>query len=102
MGAGLRRPDASGRGSGAEEPEPPEDRPAYDPDCYLCPGNVRVNGEVNPAYDATFVFTNDFAALRPDTSDARIADGPVPRRGHPRDVPRRVLLAAPRPDARRA
>ena len=60
---------------GAEEPEPPEDRPAYDPDCYLCPGNVRVNGAVNPSYDATFVFTNDFAALRPDTSDARIAEG---------------------------
>jgi UDPglucose--hexose-1-phosphate uridylyltransferase len=60
---------------GAEEPEPPEDRPTYDPDCYLCPGNARVNGSQNPSYDATFVFTNDFAALRPDTSDARIAEG---------------------------
>ena len=35
---------------GAEEPEPPEERPAYDPACYLCPGNTRVNGDVNPAY----------------------------------------------------
>jgi UDPglucose--hexose-1-phosphate uridylyltransferase len=60
---------------GAEEPEPPEHRPVYDPSCYLCPGNSRVNGEVNPAYDTTFVFTNDFAALRPDTSDARVAAG---------------------------
>ncbi len=60
---------------GAEEPEPPEQRPAFDPDCYLCPGNTRVNGAVNPAYDTTFVFTNDFAALRPDTSDARVDDG---------------------------
>jgi UDPglucose--hexose-1-phosphate uridylyltransferase len=60
---------------GAEEPEPPEERPAYDPDCYLCPGNTRVSGDVNPAYEQTFVFTNDFAALRPDTSDARVGEG---------------------------
>ena len=45
----------------------------YDPTCYLCPGNQRANGEVNPDYDATFVFTNDFAALRPGrpTAEAR-------------------------------
>ncbi len=60
---------------GAEEPEPPERRPAYDQDCYLCPGNTRVNGAANPAYDATFVFTNDFAALQPDTSDVRVEAG---------------------------
>jgi UDPglucose--hexose-1-phosphate uridylyltransferase len=60
---------------GAEEPEPPEERPPYDPDCYLCPGNARVNGDQNPAYGSTFVFTNDFAALRPDTSDARVEAG---------------------------
>ncbi len=35
----------------------------YDPDCYLCPGNVRVSGARNPDYDGTLVFTNDFAAL---------------------------------------
>ncbi len=60
---------------GAEEPEPPEDRPAFDPGCYLCPGNTRVSGDVNPAYATTFVFTNDFAALRPDTADARLGEG---------------------------
>ena len=60
---------------GAEEPEPPEQRPPYDPDCYLCPGNRRVGGVVNPGYAETFVFTNDFAALRPDTSDAVIDNG---------------------------
>ena len=60
---------------GAEEPEPPEERPAFDPECYLCPGNTRVSGDVNPAYDSTFVFTNDFAALRPDTSDAHVGGG---------------------------
>ena len=38
---------------------------AYDPTCYLCPGNTRANGEVTPQYPSTFVFTNDFAALMP-------------------------------------
>lgn len=41
-------------------------RPTYDPTCYLCPGNVRANGEVNPSYEGTFVFDNDFAALTPE------------------------------------
>jgi UDPglucose--hexose-1-phosphate uridylyltransferase len=39
----------------------------YDAECYLCPGNVRINGEQNPAYSAPFVFTNDFTALNDDT-----------------------------------
>jgi len=43
-----------------------DERPAYDPGCYLCPGNARAGGAVNPAYEATFVFTNDFPALVPD------------------------------------
>ena len=49
--------------------------PPYDPGCYLCPGNVRANGERNPAYEHTFTFTNDFAALRPTTSDAAYEAG---------------------------
>jgi UDPglucose--hexose-1-phosphate uridylyltransferase len=60
---------------GAEEPEPPEERPEHDPSCYLCPRNARVTGAVNPDYEQTFVFTNDFAALRPDSSDAHVAAG---------------------------
>ncbi|MFN7933990.1 MAG: UDP-glucose--hexose-1-phosphate uridylyltransferase [Bryobacteraceae bacterium] len=38
---------------------------SYDPSCYLCPGNERAGGVRNPAYEATFVFDNDFAALLP-------------------------------------
>ncbi|MEL1240583.1 UDP-glucose--hexose-1-phosphate uridylyltransferase [Flavobacterium flavipallidum] len=38
--------------------------PQYDPECYLCAGNVRANGEVNPPYESSFVFENDFAALK--------------------------------------
>ncbi len=41
--------------------------PAYDPTCYLCPGNVRAGGIHNPPYTSTFVFENDFAALKPQT-----------------------------------
>ena len=44
-----------------------DDRPAYDPQCYLCPGNIRAGGEVNPPYTDTFLFTNDYSALLPDT-----------------------------------
>lgn len=44
---------------------------AFDPDCYLCPGNERAGGHRNPAYDGVFVFENDFAALTSDeTTDA--------------------------------
>ena len=38
----------------------------YDPECYLCPGNARAGGAQNPKYTGTFVFDNDFAALKPD------------------------------------
>ncbi|TDU43250.1 UDPglucose--hexose-1-phosphate uridylyltransferase [Gelidibacter sediminis] len=41
-----------------------ENRPAHDPECYLCAGNTRINGEKNPDYKDAFVFTNDFAALQ--------------------------------------
>ncbi len=44
-----------------------EQPPAYDPACYLCPGNARAGGARNPVYAETFVFDNDFAAMRPDT-----------------------------------
>jgi UDPglucose--hexose-1-phosphate uridylyltransferase len=40
---------------------------AHDPSCYLCAGNRRTGGEVNPDYPATYVFPNDFPALMPDT-----------------------------------
>jgi UDPglucose--hexose-1-phosphate uridylyltransferase len=39
---------------------------SYDPECYLCPGNLRAGGAVNPKYDSVFSFVNDYAALLPD------------------------------------
>lgn len=44
-----------------------EQKPSYDPTCFLCPGNTRINGEVNKKYKNTYVFPNDFAALKSDT-----------------------------------
>ncbi|MET0980845.1 MAG: UDP-glucose--hexose-1-phosphate uridylyltransferase [Telluria sp.] len=52
-------------------------RPSHDPDCYLCAGNLRVNGERNPQYEGTYVFANDFAALMPDTPDAQPENDPL-------------------------
>lgn len=48
---------------------------AYDPDCYLCPGNRRADGTSNPHYPATFVFDNDFPALRHDGMTAESGAG---------------------------
>jgi len=45
--------------------------PAYDPQCYLCPGNARAGGAQTPLYEKTFVFDNDFAALLPEVPDER-------------------------------
>ncbi|XP_055009627.1 galactose-1-phosphate uridylyltransferase isoform X2 [Boleophthalmus pectinirostris] len=57
----MKRPWA-----GQVEKPPEEHIPRYDPHNPLCPGNTRANGEVNPDYDSTFVFPNDFPALQPD------------------------------------
>jgi UDPglucose--hexose-1-phosphate uridylyltransferase len=46
--------------------------PAYDPECYLCPGNIRAGGARNPAYLSTFAFDNDFAALKSDVAPGRL------------------------------
>lgn len=81
---------------GSREAPPPEQRPAYDPDCYLCPGNTRANGARNPAYDGTFVFTNDFAALRPDSSAGAWGDGLLRAEGERGTA--RVLCFSPRHD----
>ncbi len=53
---------------GQVEKTPPDQRPAYDPACYLCPGNTRAGGVHNPGYTSTFVFDNDYAALLATTA----------------------------------
>lgn len=56
-----------------EAPHDPR-RPQYDPSCYLCPGNARAGGRQNPNYTGTYVFTNDFPALVPDTTPLPTGD----------------------------
>lgn len=52
-----------------------DERPKYDPTCYLCAGNERAGGKFNPPYKGTFVFTNDFSALLTDTPEGNVDEG---------------------------
>lgn len=53
---------------------PASQRPAYDENCYLCPGNVRANGRRNPDYTQTYAFDNDYPALRTLVAPAAAID----------------------------
>ena len=81
---------------GSTEQPPADLRPQYDPTCYLCPGNTRANGETNPQYPDTFVFTNDYAALRPDAGHHVIDDGLLKAESEPGTC--RVICYSPRHD----
>lgn len=81
---------------GSEERPAAEERQSYDPSCYLCPGNPRAGGATNPPYDHTFVFTNDFAALRPDAPLDEFRDGLLRAEGEAGTC--RVLCFSPRHD----
>lgn len=62
---------------GQQESNQWPDSQAHDPNCYLCAGNERAGGERNPAYETTFVFTNDFAALMPHVPSAPASGDPL-------------------------
>ena len=51
-------------GRGQQESPSKTTLPKYDPSCYLCPGNKRAQGDSNPQYDSTFVFVNDYSAVK--------------------------------------
>jgi UDPglucose--hexose-1-phosphate uridylyltransferase len=82
---------------GQVERPAPEQRPAFDPECYLCPGNARAGGHKNPDYTSTFVFTNDFAALLPDTPEGSFAPNHLIRAESARGTSR-VICFSPRHD----
>jgi UDPglucose--hexose-1-phosphate uridylyltransferase len=71
-------------------------RPAHDPKCYLCPGNERAGGAKNPEYSATYVFTNDFAAIVPN-GEHMLASGDI-LRSQPVTGTCRVICFSPRHD----
>lgn len=62
---------------GQREAKAEASRPRYDESCYLCPGNIRAGGQRNPDFDGTFVFTNDFSALLPESSGLELKDDPL-------------------------
>jgi UDPglucose--hexose-1-phosphate uridylyltransferase len=57
---------------GEISPSTNEKRQSYVSDCYLCPGNKRASGALNPQYTGTFVFTNDFSALLEDVPSVKL------------------------------
>ena len=62
---------------GKSEASPAETKAAYDADCYLCPGNTRASGDVNPDYKGTYVFPNDFPALLEEKPDHQPSNDPL-------------------------
>ncbi|KAI9714650.1 MAG: galactose-1-phosphate uridyl transferase [Candelaria pacifica] len=54
---------------GQEEAASKTELPAHDSSCYLCPGNKRAGEDINPEYKATFVFVNDYSAVKEDQAD---------------------------------
>ena len=69
--------------------------PGYDPGCYLCPGNVRANGEHNPQYRGPFVFANDFPALQVGLPEALPDDDEALFRASPATGEARVICFSP-------
>jgi UDPglucose--hexose-1-phosphate uridylyltransferase len=71
--------------------------PSYDPQCYMCPGNLRASGARNPAYDSVYVFDNDYPALLRDTPQEDYRNGNLlVARGEPGIC--RVMCFSPRHD----
>jgi UDPglucose--hexose-1-phosphate uridylyltransferase len=81
---------------GQQEKPADEQKPHFDPGCYLCPGNTRANGETNPSYESTFVFVNDFSALIPDAPTGLDGAGLLQARGVQGEC--RVICFSPRHD----
>jgi len=68
----LVSPHRTGRPwQGSVEHQASAAEPQFDPNCYLCPGNARAGGVRNPQYKGTYVFDNDFPALKPGTPKDR-------------------------------
>jgi UDPglucose--hexose-1-phosphate uridylyltransferase len=81
---------------GKQESAAQDNRPQYDPKCYLCPGNERAGGARNPVYTSTNVFTNDFAAIMPN--DAPVLEETGLLRAQTVSGTCRVICFSPRHD----
>lgn len=74
-----------------------EERPEYDKKCYLCPTNERADGSINPNYDSSFVFVNDFSALLADTDKGEYNESDLLKAESERGVCK-VIAFSPRHD----
>src|SRR5436190_17879205 len=72
-------------------------RPSYVADCYLCPGNARVSGAVNPNYDGIFVFDNDHPCVGLDAPAPAQSEFSVYRNRSAQGIAR-VVCYSPRHD----
>jgi UDPglucose--hexose-1-phosphate uridylyltransferase len=71
-----------------------ENAPTYDPTCYLCPDNARVQGHRNPAYADIFTFDNDLPCVAADApTDLTAAPGIY--RNRPAEGVARVVCYSP-------
>ena len=68
--------------------------PAYDPACYLCPGNSRVSGRSNPEYSSVYVFDNDHPCVG-DLAPRDLARPPGIYQNRPATGTARVICYAP-------
>ncbi len=82
---------------GQVEELPPPVLPAYDPHCYLCPGNERAGGQRNADYQGVYVFENDFPALLNDVPGGQ-EQGPDWKRAYADAGRCRVICYSPRHD----
>ena len=71
--------------------------PPHDATCYLCPGNARVSGAVNPRYSGIHVFDNDHPCVGADAPPA-IEQPPAPYVARRADGMARVICYSPRHD----
>ncbi|MBX3279009.1 MAG: galactose-1-phosphate uridylyltransferase [Acidobacteria bacterium] len=71
--------------------------PSYVDDCYLCPGNRRVGGAVNPHYGGVYIFDNDHPCVGADAPEPARASSPIYRNRAARGSAR-VVCYSPRHD----
>ncbi|MEX4602743.1 galactose-1-phosphate uridylyltransferase [Haemophilus influenzae] len=78
---------------GQQEKVNEEQKPSYDPTCYLCPNNKRITGELNPDYRKPYVFKNDFSALLEDTPAPEKSSDPLFRSSQARGESRVICFS---------
>ncbi|MES2487625.1 MAG: UDP-glucose--hexose-1-phosphate uridylyltransferase [Bacteroidota bacterium] len=82
---------------GQKEAANNDERPHYDPTCYLCAGNLRSDGTRNDQYKDVFVFDNDFPSLLKEEVEAPANTSPLFQLKPERGI-NRVICFSPRHD----